>query len=107
MAWHDDLRFHFGGTGHGRIKVVEFKPQEYAIAIGLVIWIPDRSVVVFDLEAVQFENQRALRDQSLIFRASVRALTAQETLIPLATRLDVGYRNEGLGTHQDLRCNSV
>jgi hypothetical protein len=73
----------------------------------LVIRIADRPVVVFDLKAVKLENQRIVRDQSLIFRPTVRAPTAEETLVPPATRFDVGHRDEWLGPHQNLRRNSA
>jgi hypothetical protein len=77
------ISLHFRGTGDG--------------------WV---EVVVFDLKAVQLEDQRTIRDQSLIFRATVRALTAEEALVPLATRFDIGHRDEGLGAHQILRRDS-
>jgi hypothetical protein len=36
-------------------------------------------VVVVDLKTVQLEDQRTIRDQSLVVRPAVRALTAEET----------------------------
>jgi hypothetical protein len=63
--------------------------------------------MVFDLKAVQLEDQRAIRDQSLVFRAAVRALTAEEALIPPAARFDVGHGDQGLGMHENLRLNSA
>ena len=102
MARQDDFGVQFGDTGDRGIEVVDFKPQEYAISIGLVIRITDRSVVVFDLKAVQLQDQHAVGDQSLIFRAAVRALAAEQTLVPPAARFDVGHCDEGLGTHRDI-----
>jgi hypothetical protein len=103
MARQDDFGFQFGDTGNSSIEVVDFKPQQYAVAIRLVLRITDRPMVVFDLKAVQLEDQRTIRDQTLIFRTAVRALTAEEALVPPATRFDVGHRDEGLRTHQNLR----
>ena len=99
MARLDDLGLQFGDTGDRGIEVVDFKPQEHAVAIGRVIRITDRPVAVFDLKTVQLEDQRTIRDQSLIFRPAVRALTAEETLVPPAARFDIGHRNERLRTH--------
>ena len=99
MARLDDLGLQFGDTGDRGIEVVDFKAQEHAVAIGRVIRITDRPVAVFDLKTVQLEDQRTIRDQSLIFRPAVRALTAEETLIPPAARFDISHRDERLRTH--------
>jgi hypothetical protein len=103
MTRQDDLRLHFGGPGDSGIKVVKFKPQEHAIAIGPVIGIPNRAVVVFDLKAVQLEDQHSPRNQPLIIRPPVRALTAEEALIPPAARFNVGHCDEWLRTHKTSR----
>ena len=58
MARLDDLGLQFGDTGNSSIEVVDFKPLQYAVAIRLVIRITDRPMVVFDLKAVQLEDQR-------------------------------------------------
>jgi hypothetical protein len=94
-------------AGRVKVKIVDFKPQQDTVAIGLVIRIADRPVVVFDLKAVKLEDQHTVRDQSFIFRPTVRAPTADETLVSPATRFDVGHRDEGLGPHQNLRRNSA
>jgi hypothetical protein len=62
MARQDDLHFHFVGASDGSIEIVNFKPQEYTVAIGLVCRITDPPVVVLDLEAVQLEDERAVED---------------------------------------------
>lgn len=106
MARQDDLGFQFGGTGESCIEVVDFKPQEYAVSIGLVVRITDRPVVVFDLKAVQLEDQHAIGDEPLVFCPAVRALTTEEALVPPAARLDICHRDKGLGTHQNLQRES-
>ena len=103
MSRLDDLSLQFGDTGDRGIEVVDFKPQEHAVAIGRVIRITDRPVAVFDLKTVQLEDQRTIRDQSLIFRPAERALTAEKTLVPPAAPFDIGHRDERLRTHQNLR----
>jgi len=75
VAGHNDLHVHFCGAGEGSLKVVELKPQEHTVAVGLVVRIPDWSMIVLDLKVVQLQDQYAAgRDQSLIFRPTVRAL---------------------------------
>jgi hypothetical protein len=99
MARKHNVGLQFGDTSESSIEVVDFKPQQYAVAVGLVSRIPDRAVVVCDLKTVQLEDEAAFGDQSLVLRPAVRTLTAKEVLIPLAACLDVGDRNEGLRTH--------
>jgi hypothetical protein len=99
MTGHDNLGIHLRRTGDGFVKVVDLKPQQNTIAIRLVVRIADRSVVVIDLNAVQLQDQPVIRHQSLIFRAAVRALAPEQTLVPAAARFDIGHCNEGLGTH--------
>jgi hypothetical protein len=65
--------------------------------------VADRSVVVLDLPAMELEDQDVTPVEPLVFRAAVRALDAEESLIPAAARLDVGHRDQGLGTHPCLR----
>jgi hypothetical protein len=60
MARQDDLGIHCGGTGDGVVKVVNLEPKQDAVAVGLVIWITDLPVVVFDLKAMQLKDQRII-----------------------------------------------
>ena len=57
MARLDDLCFQFGGAGDGSIEVVDLKPKEHTISIGLVLRVTNSSVVVFDLKAMQLQDQ--------------------------------------------------
>ena len=98
MARFDTVCLHLRGSGDGGVEVVDLEPQKDSVPIGLVIGISDSPVVMYDLEAVQLEDQGAVRDQSLVFRAAVVAPTAEQTLVPAAACLDVGHGNQGLGT---------
>ncbi len=102
MARQDDFRFHLGSAGNGRVEVLDLEPQEYAVSIGLVVWIADRPVMVPDLEGVQLEDQRVTRNQPLVFGTTVRALTPEEALIPSAAGFDVTHGDKRLWMHQDL-----
>ena len=102
MARENDLGLELGSAGQGLVEVVHLKPQEDAVAIGMNIRIADRQMVVGDLETVQLENEDAARDQPLVLRPSVPALTAQEMPVPATAGLHIGNRYEGLRTHRNL-----
>ena len=96
MARFDDLSFHLFGTRNRGVEIVQFKPKKNSIAIRPKIGIPEWTVMVLDVPVVQLEDQISARDQSLIIRPAVVALTAEETLIPTTARLDVMHADEGL-----------
>jgi hypothetical protein len=96
MSRFDDLSFHLFGTRNRGVEIVQFKPKENTISIRPKFGIPEWTVLVLDVPIVQLEDQISLRDQSLIIRPAVAALTAKETLIPTTARLDVVHANEGL-----------
>jgi hypothetical protein len=102
VALEDDPGLQFGNPGNSRIEVIDFEPEQYTIAVGFVSGIADREVVVFDLKAVQLEDQQPVRDQPLVFRTPVHALTAQKMLVPAAARIDIGDCDEGLRAHPNL-----
>ena len=96
MAWHDDLSLQVLSACHGRVEVVEFKPQEHAISIWRDVWISDATMMMLHIPSVQLKNQPAVRNQPLILRAAMRTLTAKETLIPATARFNIAYANKGL-----------
>ena len=102
MPRHDDLHAHFSSASQHAVEVVHFEPQQYAVSIRLVIRITDRAVMVPYFEPVQLEGKSAIRDQLLIFRASMIAPAAQEMTVPSATRFHVSYGDERLRTHSNL-----
>ena len=96
MARFDDLSFHLFGTPNRGVEIVQFKPKKNTISIRPKFGIPEWAVMVLDVPIVQLENQLSVRDQSLIMRPAVAALTTKKTLIPTTARLDVMHANEGL-----------
>ena len=96
MARFYDLSLHLFGTRNGGVKIVQFKPKENTISIRPKFGIPEWTMMMLDVPIVQLEDKVSVRDQSLIIRPAVAALTAKETLIPTAARLDVMHANEGL-----------
>jgi len=51
---------------------------------------------------VAASDQLTVADQALVFNPTMRALAAEETLVPLTARFHIGYGYEGLGTHEDI-----
>jgi hypothetical protein len=99
VARQDDLGLEGVGSGHGVIEVVDLEPQQDAVAVGLIVRIADRSVVVCDLKAVELEYEFAIPDQPLVFRPAVGTVTAEEMLIPATARFHIRDCYEGLGAH--------
>jgi len=96
MARFEDLRFQLLGTDNRGVEIVEFKPQEHAIAVGFEIWIAEPTVLMFHLPSVQLKNQPAVQNEPLILSAAMPTLKAKETLIPAAARFHVTHANQGL-----------
>ncbi len=48
---------------------------------------------------MELKDQPPVENEPLIIGPSVRALAAQEPLIPAAARFDIGYANEWLWIH--------
>lgn len=73
MARHDNLDVQFSGAQHGRFEILHLEPQQHPVAIGLIVPISDRHVVVVTFEAVQLQNELPVGDELLIDGASVIA----------------------------------
>ena len=106
MPGHNSLYTHFRGALDDRIEVVYLEPEQYAVSVWLVSTIADRTMFVFDFEAVQLKDNLAVRDQLLIFGAPMIAPAAQQPLIPFATCFHITDGNEGLRTHANQLNNS-
>jgi hypothetical protein len=52
MSRAHNLRVQSGGTLECVLKIVDFKPQEYSVAVRFVIRVSDRAVVMLNLEAM-------------------------------------------------------
>jgi hypothetical protein len=99
MAGEYDLGLQRPGSGEGRVEVVNLEPDENPVTIGFVLGITDRAVVMRHLEPVQLKYELVIHHQSLVLRPAVRALTAQEVLVPPAAGFDVADRDQWLGAH--------
>lgn len=99
MAGQNYLDAHFGGALDDGIEIVDFKPEQYSVAVGLVLGIADAAVIMRHLEAMQLQDKLAVQDQLFVGGASMVAPAAEQTLIPPAARFHVGYRDQRLRTH--------
>lgn len=107
VAGENDLGLESRDPARNLIKVVDLKPEQDTVAIGPVSRITDWIVVVSDAKTMQLEDEHAIGNQPLILGSTVRALAAEEVLVPAAARFDIGHRNERLGTHPSRRGWSV
>jgi hypothetical protein len=57
---------------------------------------------MFDVKAVQLQDELAILDQLLIVPAAVSPAAAQQALIPPAAGCNIRYTEERLGTHGPL-----
>lgn len=71
MSRKNYFNIHLGRASDGSIKVVDFKPQQHPVAVGLVIGSPDWTVVMSGVKAMQLEYQCPIRNKPLILRATV------------------------------------
>jgi hypothetical protein len=92
---HQHLRLHLFRPGG--VDIVDLEPEQHAVAIRPDIRIADGVVMMLDLPPVQLQDQVFARDQTLIFRAAVRAAAAEEILIPPAPRFNVTDGAGGCG----------
>lgn len=77
------------GTGDRRVEVVDLEPEEHAVAVRPVSRVADRPMTVLHLEAVELEDQHTVRAEALVLPATVGALASEQSLVPLAARLDI------------------
>ena len=100
MARQHDAGVQLSGALERRVEIIDLEPEEYAVAIGLVVRIPDWQVVMGNLEPMQLQDEHTVENQPLVFGSAMYAATAQQVLIPPAACFDIGYANERLGTHR-------
>ena len=50
-------RVHADGALDGLVEIINFKPEKDAVAVGTVVRVSDRSVVMLGLEAVKLKDE--------------------------------------------------
>ena len=72
------------------------EPQQNAIAdFGLSV--DEKPMVVFDIAVMKLKGESAAGKQPLVLGTSMITAETQQLLIPAARRLDIAYRDHGLG----------
>lgn len=91
MPWKNHLRVQLDGTCHRGIKINNFEPQEDSIAVRPVIDITNWTVMVFNGERVQLQNNSLTRQQLFVHRTAVTAVASKQLLIPLTALLYIPH----------------
>jgi hypothetical protein len=84
MAGQHDLDAHFGSALHDRVEVVHLEPEQHTIAVGSVGAIADGAVMMFDVKAVQLQDEPAISHELFIVPAAVSSAAPQQALVPPA-----------------------
>jgi hypothetical protein len=100
MPGLNHLDLHFFGARHGRVEIVEFKPQQHTIAMRQIL-VTDWTVIVSHIPAVQLKDQSILQNKTLVFGAAMRTSTTKQTLIPATARFDIVHANQRLWAHRN------
>jgi hypothetical protein len=101
MPGLNHLDLHFFGAVNGRIKIVKLKPQEHAVSVRLEVLITNRAVMMSHIPSMQLKHQSPIRDKTLVLGTTVRALTAEQTLIPATACFDIVHANQRLWAHRN------
>ncbi len=90
---------HLGRTPHGRIKIVNLKPEQHPVPVRFVITVADGTVMMLYLEAVQLKNEFAIEHQLFIRAAPMITPAAEQSLVPLAASFHIGDSDQRLRPH--------
>lgn len=84
----DELGLELVDPSHGRVKVVDLKPDRHPVTERLA-GIANRAVMMLGLELMQLQDEIAIDQQLLVLAAAVTPFGAKRCLIPAAGGLDV------------------
>jgi hypothetical protein len=99
MTRPNNLRLQLRGTSQGVIEVVNLEPEKDAIP-GCDVRVPDRTMMMLHIPAMQLKNKPAVCNKTVIMRATMITLTTKEPLIPATARFNVAHANKWLWTHR-------
>jgi hypothetical protein len=99
MAGQYELDAHFSGALHECVEVIHLEPEQDTVTVGFAGWIADGAVMMFDVKAVQLQDELAILHELLIVAAAVSSATVQQALIPLAAGCNIRDTDEWLGAH--------
>jgi hypothetical protein len=99
MAFLQSLHFEVYSATHGSVEVFELEPQQDAIAVRAKRWIPQRTVLVLRIPAMQLQNQLPVGYKTFILITAVSAGAPKDLPVPIATGLNVVNADEGCQLH--------
>jgi hypothetical protein len=97
---HNYLGLEFIDTPHSGFEIIDLEPEKHSVAIGLIVLIPNGTVMVIDVKPVQLKDQSVSRFQSFVLVPAVIAFAGEQALIPAAASFDISDSNERLRTHK-------
>ena len=100
MPGLNHLDLHFLRARHGRVEIIEFKPQQHTIAMRQIL-VTDWTVIVSHIPTVQLQNQSIVQNKTLILGAAMRTSTTKQTLIPATARFNIVHTNQRLWAHRN------
>jgi len=99
MAWMYYLNPQCLGPCNCSVYVVNFEPQKQSISRRHVVWIADRSVMMFHVPPMQLQYQIPGDNEAFVVRPAVIAFTIEQLLIPPAAHFNISDANQGLWSH--------
>ena len=104
VAGHDGFNLHRPGAVHRGIEIVNLEPEQHSVSVRLGFRIAYRAMMVLHIPSVELKDQLAADNEAFVIPPSVGTLTTEQSLIPLAARLNVVHANEGLWIHEPDFC---
>jgi hypothetical protein len=86
-----DLCVHVCDPFDRLVEIIDFEPQENAVAIRKVAAVADRSMIMLGLEAVKLKDEISVRHEALVYRAAMIAAAAEQLLVPSAASFDIRH----------------
>src|SRR5262245_54426961 len=100
MHRHHDGRAKRGGAADRGVEVIDFEPEQDAVAVGPLLLIADATVMVLHLPTVELQDEPTLAvHKPLVLWAAVVTAAAEHLLIPAARGFDIGHGKQRLWAH--------
>src|SRR3954447_11408694 len=96
----DDFGAHRFGPRDCAVDLIDLEPEQQAVTRRQVMRVANWSVMMLLLPAVKLQDQLSRKNEPLIVGPAVHALTAEQSLIPPAARLNIANAYQRLRSHQ-------
>ena len=101
MTRQHHVHLHLDRPPKGGVEVVQFEPQQDAVAVRPVCPVGDRAVMVLDFKGVELQDEFAVPGQPFVLGTSVSALESEQTLVPATAGFHVSDGDEWLWSHAE------